>query len=178
MSEAHKPDPVRTAELAQQIVNVLAKEDSPTRQRAIFAALTILGEEAPAGKPSNRGGDTGGRGGDEHVGGEHRDLATFFKRDEKLKASDYAQLCAAYHFSQYGDEAFTLEELRKIATEAGETIPDRLDMTLKAAKKNKKTLFQSAGRDRYKPTAAAKQMFKERWGVRPGKNTKPTKDSE
>jgi len=154
-------DPTKAANLAQEIVKILIKEESETRQRAIQAALLLLGEVPSKSVQAMDNTDSSGS-----------DLATFFTRDEKLKPSDYAQLCAAFHFSKYGSTSFSLEELRTIASEAGVVLPDRLDMTLTNAAKDGKKLFQSGGRGAYKPTAAAGLVFKERWNVKPGKNTK------
>lgn len=173
MAYATQPDPAKSATVAQQIVKVLAKEDSATRQRAISAALTLLGEQAPRGGGHSKGESAADDGGDAHA-----DMASFFERDGKLKPSDNAFLCAAYHFSLYGTAAFSLDELRDLAREAGVVIPDRVDMTLRQAGKGKKKLFQSAGRDSYKPTAAAGVFFKEKWNVRPGKMPKPKRETE
>ena len=103
---------------------------------------------------------------------DQTEIAAFFDRDEKLKPADSAYLCAAYHYSLHGDVAFSLDDLRGIAGEAGIVLPDRLDMTLKQAGKGGKKLFQSAGRDAYRPTASARLLFNERWGVKPGKQSK------
>lgn len=163
MTEQKQPDPTKVGTIAQQIVRILTTEDSETRRRAIQAAMMLLGEapSADANSQSQLGGSDSGD-----------DLAAFFNRDEKLKPSDYAYLCAAYHFSAYGPVAFSLDELRTIAKEAGVILPDRLDMTLKQAGNGGKKFFQSAGRDVYKPTASAGVLFKERWNVKPGKRSK------
>jgi len=71
-----------------------------------------------------------------------------------------------------------LNDLRAIANEAGVILPDRLDMTLKQAGKMGKRFFQATGRDSYKPTAAAGGLFKERWGVKPGRQNRDTNRSE
>jgi len=169
MTEDKQPDPAKAGNIAQQIVSVLINEDSETRRRAIQAAMMLLGE-APVANVNTRSesaaSDSGGNG--------HEDLAAFFERYENLKPSDYAYLCAAYHFSVYGSVAFSLDDLRTIAAEAGLVLPDRLDMTLKQAGKGGKKLFQSAGRNAYRPTASAGLLFKERWGVKPGKRRKDT----
>jgi hypothetical protein len=164
--EQTEPDPTRTASIAQEIVKILARHDSPTRRRAMDAAMIALGE--PTG--SLRGFRI-----TEHSGNDSEpdtDLATFFNREQDLKPSDNAQLCAAYHFASHGATSFSLDELRQIASEAGVVLPDRLDMTLnKAASKGRK-LFQNIGKGTFKPTAAAGVVFKERWGIRPGRAEK------
>ena len=165
MAADNKPDPAKSAALAQQIVKILAKEPPENRQRAVAAAMTLLGDAIPTpsgGRPS----------GDGAVGHDDHDLGAFCTRDEKLKPSDHAFLCAAYHYSQHGAAAFSLDELRQIAADAGVVIPDRLDMTLKNAASKGKRLFQSSGRNAYKPTAAAGILFKEKWQVTPGRKSK------
>jgi hypothetical protein len=166
MKQKERIDPGKVASLAQQIVKVLADAPSEARRRAVQAAFTVLGEESNE-LDSHRAGTVS----TERVR-QTTDLAAFFDRDENLKPSEHAYLCAAWHFAEYGNAAFSLDEVRTIASEVGVVIPDRLDMTLKQAGKAGKRLFTAAGRDAYRPTAAAGLFFKERWGVKPGKRAK------
>jgi hypothetical protein len=167
MVETNQSEPSKAGDIAQQIVDILIDETSGTRWRAIHAAMILLGEATATAFPVS------GPGPEQNVSSEgDLDLAVFFDRDDKLKPSDYALLCAAYHYSLHGTAAFSLEDLRVIASNAGVVLPDRLDMTLKKAAKNGKRLFQPAGRGAYRPTAAAGINFKEQWGVRPGKSAK------
>jgi len=161
-------DPTRTGELAQQIVALLIDKDSVTRHRAIQAALMLLGEVAPTytsidAEPSGP-----------NESSDHVNLATFFNRGEEMKPADYAQLCAAYHYSIYGTVAFSLVELKAIATEAGVVIPDRVDKWIRYATNNNKKLFQSVRTGAFKPTAAAGLLFWDKWKIKPGKKAKPT----
>jgi hypothetical protein len=162
MTENGCVDAAKAATLAQGIVKMLIDEDSAVRRRAVNAAMTLLGEEF----------DAGSRSGASHTEDSVEDLAEFFNRDGKLNPSTSAYLCAAYHFSKNGSSAFSLEDLRSIAADAGVVLPDRLDMTLKQASKDGKRLFQSAGRNAYRPTATAGVYFRETWNVRPGKKSK------
>jgi hypothetical protein len=164
------PDPPKAGSIAQQIVTILANEDSETRKRAINAALALLGETL-----SNQGSVEDESALDED---DEAKLVVFFNRSEKLKPAESAYLCAAYHYSKYGPAAFSLDELRNIAKETGVVLPDRLDMTLKQAGNGGKKLFQSAGRDAYKPTASAGVLFNERWAVKPGKAAKKSASAE
>ncbi len=160
----NQTDPSKAGALAQRIVEILANEESGTRQRAIQAAIMLLGEQCPQssyGEPLSINGDHG-----------DANVADFFDRNDDLKAAEFAQLCAAYHYSQYGAAAFSIAELRNIALEAGVVIPDRLDMTLRQAAKKGKLLFQPAGKALYKPTVAGRLVFEERWKVKPGRKTK------
>lgn len=169
MTDQKQPDPAKAGTIAQQIVTILTDEDSETRRRAIQAAMMLLGEEPLA--PMNPQSELERS---DSAGDDHTVLAGFFNRDEKFKPSDYAYLCAAYHFSIYGFAVFSLDDLRTIAREAGVILPDRLDMTLKSAANSGKKLFQVLGRDGYKPTATAGMLFKDRWGVNPGRRAKDT----
>jgi hypothetical protein len=169
MAETSQGDAEKAVQLAQSLIGILINEDSETRRRAIQAALVMLGDTptslshpTPDFEPSE----------------DDADLAKFFNRDEQLKPSDYAHLCAAYHFATYGSVAFSLEELKAIAIDAGIILPDRLDMTFKQASKKGKKLFQPAGKGAYRPTAAGGLFFKERWRVKPGKKTKEGKQSD
>ncbi len=168
MGDVIEIDPTKVGKIAQQVVSLLASENSETRRRAINAAMTLLGEQlsSPRNAKSLEASES-----DE---AEEVQVAEFFNRDEILKPSDYAQLCAAFHFSLYGMAPFALEELRSIARDAGVVLPDRLDKTLTHAAKNGRKLFQSVGRSLFKPTSAAGLCFKERWDIRPGKRVKDT----
>jgi hypothetical protein len=167
MAEQKQTDPSKAGIIAQQIVTILLDVDSETRLRAIQAAMMLLGE-APVSKLGLQAQVEESASGSDQNG----DLAGFLNRDDKLKPSEYAYLCAAYHFATYGAAAFSLDDLRAIAREAGVVLPDRLDMTLKQAGKAGKRLFQAVGRDAYKPTASAGVLFRERWNVKPGKKPK------
>jgi hypothetical protein len=167
MADQNNPDPTEVGELAQQIVATLINVGSVSRQRAIQAAMLLLGETKPP--DLNEQINPAESNPDPH---DHTGLASFFSRQGDLKPSDYAQLCAAYHYSLYGTAAFSLDELRAIATEAGVVIPDRVDMTLNQAIKKGKKLFLSAGKGSFRPTATAGLMFGERWDVKPGRRTK------
>lgn len=158
-------DPTKAFTLAQRLVSILVEFDPETRRRAIAAAQALLGDPTGMIQATESGKALASI-----------DLATFFVRDESLKPADNAYLCAAYHFAMYGMTAFSLAELRDIAGEAGVVLPDRLDMTLKQAGKSGRKLFQSAGRDMYKPTATAGVFFKEKWNVTPGRMTKAGND--
>lgn len=160
-------DPTKAGTLAQQIVAILMDEDSVTRHRAIRAAMMLLGEAAPQ-HADGQADSSSASGGDGHV-----DLGAFFNRDGDMKPADYAHLCAAYHYSLYGPVAFSLVELKAIATDAGVIIPDRVDMTLRNATQKGKKFFQTSGSGAFKPTAAACLHFAEKWKVKPGKKTKP-----
>lgn len=167
---SQQPDPKTVAALTQQLVKLLADSDAETRRRAVQAAMTVLGDSPlPEAFNTTQAKSRGEARSDEAAACPE----AFFKRDGKLKPSDRAFLCAAYHFSVYGMVPFAVTELRKIAEDAGEVLPDRVDMTLnKAASKGKK-LFQPVSRGVFKPTVAGALYFKEEFDVKPGRQTKP-----
>jgi hypothetical protein len=172
MSAENQVNPGKIAKLTQDIVKILSNEDSTTRQRAIQAALTVLGEAPilPAHKSPqiNTPDDST----------DQDDIGAFFKRDGKLKPSDTAFLCAAFHYSVHGPVAFGIDEIRQIAADAGEIIPDRVDNTFRAAAKKGKNLFQMVGKRSFKPTASGAAFFKEEWSVKPGKKLKVVANSK
>jgi hypothetical protein len=160
-----RAEPTKAAHLAQQIVEILAQHDLETQERAMKAVALLLGHSTGALAKSESIHSTSAD--------DHSTLGEFFDRGEKLKPADYAQLCAAFHYSQHGPVGFSLEDIRLIGSEAGVVLPDRLDKTFKVAAYHGKKLFQSAGRAAFKPTAAARLAFGERWGVKPGRRSKP-----
>lgn len=166
MTADSSADPTKAAKLAQEIVAILTGEDSVTRQRAVQAAMMLLGETVS--RPINNQSDASLDAGND----DRADLASFFNREGDLKPADYAYLCAAYHFSQFGAAAFLTTEIRAIAADAGVIVPDRLDKTFTQATKKGKKLFQNVGRGTFKPTATGGIEFGERWGVKPGRKTK------
>jgi hypothetical protein len=167
MEETNQTDPTRAGQIAQKIVSLLTNEDSGTRQRAIHAALMLLGEKPLVEHRSEEQSKTR-----HDSSAATLELGQFFNRGDKLRPSDNTQLCAAYHYAIYGNAAFSLDEIRSIAKEAGVVLPNRLDMTLSSATHAGKKLFQPAGRGTVKPTAAAGVAFHERWGIRPGTRDK------
>jgi len=110
-------------------------------------------------------------------GAAPRDAAHFFANYPDGKPSDYAVLIAAFLYGEYGAEPFSLDEVREIAKSVGLTIPTSLDMTLKAAQRDGKALFQHTGRNEYKPTVHGEVYFKKTYKVTTGTKPKPTRES-
>jgi hypothetical protein len=88
------------------------------------------------------------------------------------KPADNVRLAAAHWFEQYGSEPFTAAEIESVATDAGITVPLRIDMTLRVAKDDGKQLFMSAGRGKFKPTVHGEIYFKNTYKVKKGTNTR------
>ena len=100
------------------------------------------------------------------------DVENFFTKFEHDKPSDNVLLIAAYYYSQYGTSPISLGEIKETASNVGITIPNRPDMTLKAAQRDGKNLFNKAGRDKYKPTVHGEKFFKDTYKVSKGKKGK------
>lgn len=169
MTDVPVIDPIKAGKLAQEIVALLHNESPEMRRRAIQAALITMGEATPEPVSTVATQKVASL-----VDNQPHDLGAFFDRGDQLKPSDYALLCAAYHYSLYGNAPFSIEDARSIARDAGVVLPDRLDMTFVAASQSGKKLFQRAGRSTFKPTASAGLAFKERWNVKPGNQLKPS----
>ena len=70
------------------------------------------------------------------------DGVSLFGKFSHDRPSDNVRLIAAYFFQQYGSEPFSIDEVKAMASEAGITIPDRVDMTLAAAQENENILLR------------------------------------
>jgi len=84
------------------------------------------------------------------------------------KPAENVKAIAALVYKRFGTSAFTAEEVRNIAHEAGITVPDRVDVTLGGARVEKKALFQKQKSGVYKPTVHGERYFKEKFGVSKG----------
>ena len=91
------------------------------------------------------------------------------------KPYENVKLIAAYFYSLYGKTSIGIEELRRAADDFGLTIPERPDMTLKQATKNKKKLFtlRDSG---FAPTVHGEQFLKDTYSVERGTMTKPPEE--
>ncbi|KJC52112.1 hypothetical protein [Bradyrhizobium sp. LTSP857] len=95
-----------------------------------------------------------------------------FSKHTHDKPADNVRLAAAHLFEQYGSEPFTAAEIESVATDAGITVPSRIDMTLRVAKDDGKQLFMSAGRGKFKPTVHGEIYLKNTYKVKKGTNTR------
>ena len=107
-----------------------------------------------------------------------QDSAQFFAKFPEGKPSDNAVSIAAYVCSQYGAEPFKLDEIRESAKSVGLTIPASLDMTLKQAQRDGKSLFQHTGRSEFKPTVHGELYFKKTYQIAKGTKKRPVQGSE
>jgi hypothetical protein len=94
------------------------------------------------------------------------------------RPSDNVRLIAGYFFQEFGSEVFSVEEVRAMASEAGITIPERVDMTLAAAQENEKHLFAKAGRGKFKPTVHGEAYLKATYKVKKGTKKRGPESAE
>ncbi len=86
--------------------------------------------------------------------------------------ADSAKALAAFMYKRYGKAPVTPEDIDELAGKAGWTVPRRIDMTLKGAKINGRTLFRQEGKS-FVPTVQGEAFFKETYKVKKGKLPKP-----
>ena len=148
-----------------EIAAVLEKLPAEVRSQA----FDILAPYATGGKLIEKPKD------DDHRAGDDPDKSSedFFASFNHDKPSDNVRLLAAYLYSQYGTAPFTVEELETLASDVGITVPERIDMTLRAAKEGGKSLFNSPSRGQFKPTVHGEACMKEQYKVKKGKKPKP-----
>ncbi len=157
----------------KEVNTEIAKLDPAIRAEA----LALLSEYISAGETPKHP-HTGGAA---HARGQKAqhdvsdDVESFFaKHPVTGKPAENAVLIATYLYSQYGSKPFQLDDIRNMADTCGVTIPASLDMTLKQAQRDGKTLFKHAGRNQYQPTVHGEIYFKQKYGVKKG--TKPRPD--
>jgi len=159
------------AKRLKEVNDVIKDLDPAIREGALpLLAEYVTGyatERKPAQEPS-------GGNGHELV---PQDTTEFFAKFPDGKPSDNAVLIAASLYGQYGAEPFRLDEIREIAKSVGLTIPTSLDMTLKQAQRDGKSLFQHSGGE-YKPTVHGELYFKKTYQVSTGTKRRPARGSE
>jgi len=157
----------------KEVNEVIEKLDPAIREEA-FSLLAGYVTGQPYTGP-HVGADGSGGQGDSHSEAPAADL---FARFPDGKPSDNVVLIAASLYSQYGAEPFKLDEIRAIAQSVGVTIPSSLDMTLKQAKREGKSLFQHTGRSEFKPTVHGELYFKKTYQVTKGTKKRPLQGAE
>jgi len=160
-----------------EINKVIEKLDPAIRGQA-FALLEsyVVTGKVTAGKPGGGGGDQQGKPPD--MTDHDADLEAFvgtLDAEEDTPAKNVRAL-AAFMYKRYGKVAFTTDEMNALAKQAGLTVPDRVDMTMKGAKVKGKKLFQQDGKS-FSPTVHGEAFFKEKYKVSKGKLPKPSADA-
>lgn len=159
----------------KEINEVIEKLDPAIREHA-FAVLASYATGQPH-RPTDGAHQLGSL--PEGKGDQSEILASeLFAKHPEGKPSDNAVLIAAFLYSQYGSQPFKLDEMRGIAESVGVTIPASLDMTLRQAKRDGKSLFQHTGRSEFKPTVHGELYFKKTYEVSTGTKKRPTISKE
>ncbi len=148
-----------------EVNNIMTKLEPEVRA----AAFLLLEGYVTAGGTSEAAKELGNS-----AGSANEDITTFFSRFNTDTPAENVVLLAAYHFSQYGSSSFSVEELKARALEVGLTLPERVDMTIRQARREGKGLFQSAGRGLFKPTVHGELFLRTTYQVAKGTHPKAT----
>lgn len=168
----------KAIERFQRIVEVVGKLP-PDLQASAFNALAPLIQLAPSSAPplappaAPGVAAAGNKTSKKEVQEAPEDREAFFGSFNHEKPHDNVRLLIAWLYSQYGTESFSLNELRDLANDVGLTVPERLDMTVKSAREDGKTLFTSTGRGKFKPTVHGEAFLKAEYGVKKGTGKRP-----
>lgn len=103
--------------------------------------------------------------------------ATFFNSFKHDKPSDNALMIAAWLYSQYGVYQITPKEMLAFASKTGLTVAKRIDMTLKTAKEDGKTLFSQADNG-FELTLAGEAYLQKKFGIKKGTQPRPAASAE
>jgi hypothetical protein len=135
---------------------------------AAFAMMEgyVLGEARVSGAPFV-GPTEAMRDGD--LLGDDEDIASFFSGREIEKPADAVYAAAGYLYSQYGSAPFTTDDIKDVADQVGLTVPGRIDMTLRNARRNKKALFRASKSGQWAPTTTGELMLKETFDIKKGR---------
>jgi hypothetical protein len=111
---------------------------------------------------------------DEHtnqLGTVHGDAGTLISTHPDGSPADNVSLVAAYLYSQYGSTTFSPADIKELGDSFGLTVPNRIDNTLKAAKRGGKRLFQKVGKQ-FKVTVTGEAHFKTEYRVTKGSKSR------
>jgi hypothetical protein len=114
-------------------------------------------------------GSTTTNGTGEESGPDLSEAEAFFTTHDGGKPADNAYLVAAYLYSQHGASPFSIDDVRAVATQAGLTLPERVDVTLGGGKKAGKQLFKRAGRGRLQPNVHGETYLRNTYNVTKGR---------
>lgn len=104
------------------------------------------------------------------------DVADLIQKHGEGKPHENVTLLAAIWFSEYGSHPFSLDYIREKATSTGVTVPERPDMTLRAAMENGKKLYEAiGGKGLFRPTVVGEAFLKTTYRVKKGTKAPPAK---
>jgi hypothetical protein len=99
-------------------------------------------------------------------------MGAFLGQFPNKKPSDNALSLAAWHYSQNGCDPIDVSQLKALAGQAGLTLPTNVYMTLSAASRNGKKLFQKTN-GAFIPTVSGELAFQKEFGVKKGVKSQP-----
>ncbi len=105
------------------------------------------------------------------------DPEKFFNEHDHDKPKDNVHLVAAWFYSQYGVSPVTQKDVRDCADDAGLTIPERPDNTMRYAKKDGKNMYRQKNAG-WQLTVKGEAYVKETYGVKKGNKPRPKGDGE
>lgn len=155
----------------KEVNEVIEKLDPSIRATAFSLLSDYVTGHATKEKPG-----AGKHSADDEI--THTDGAELFAKHPDGRPSENVNLIAAYLYSEYGAQPFTLADIRSKADAVGITVPASLDMTLKQASRKGKALFQHTGRNEYKPTVNGELYFKNTYKVKKGTKPRPAAGNE
>jgi hypothetical protein len=143
-------------------INDVIKQLTPEIRAPAFELLkAYVASPSTTEMPATKGATTGL---EDQDSGERE---AFFSRFDTDKPADNALLIAAYYYSQHGTDPFNADALKNLAREIGLIVPERIDMTIRNARRDGRTLFQSIGRGGFRPTVHGEVFFKTTYNVTP-----------
>lgn len=105
--------------------------------------------------------------------GDSDDKGAFFVAHGDGEPHQNVLLIAAWLYSQFGKTPITRAHIDAEAAETGLTVPDRPDVTMRAAKHDGKNLFRQRGKG-WELTVSGEVRVKELFGVRRGNQHLPS----
>jgi hypothetical protein len=105
------------------------------------------------------------------------DPGAFFNEHDHDKPKDNVHLISAWFYSQYGVTPVTQADIRECANDAGLTIPERPDNTMRYAKKDGKNLYRQKNSG-WQLTVKGEAYAKETYSVKKGNKPRPTGNDE
>lgn len=106
-----------------------------------------------------------------------QDPEDFFAQFDHTRSAENVKLIVAWLYSQHGVFPITRAHIKETADNAGLTVAERSDNTMRQAKANGKALF-TQGSKGWKLTLAGERYMKEAYGVKKGNKPLPEKNAE
>lgn len=156
----------------EEVNSVIKNLDPAIREKAFELVADHLGSDLPPARSGEAKAATKAKKKTDNGDPPRQPVDTsstgaFFGGFDHSKPAANVLLIVAWLFSKYGVFPISTAEIKEIADAVGITVPTRIDMTLKVAKRQKKTLFQKIGKN-YRLTVSGELFMKETYGVLKG----------